>query len=225
MLKVNNLTKKYGKLEVLKGIDCEFEKGSISGIVGKNGAGKTTLFNCITSFEDFEGQIDYGEFNQDDISYAPAEPPIIERMTGEEYLRFLTLPRNINYDDFGPINIFDLPLQRYVESYSTGMKKKILLTGVFSQKSKILILDEPFNGVDLESNMIIHEILEKLRNKGLIIILSSHIFSALRDLCDQIIYLSDGLIKRAGNSVVYDEIEADMRTDFIDNRIDQFLDV
>ncbi|MCI5057375.1 MAG: ATP-binding cassette domain-containing protein, partial [Flavobacteriales bacterium] len=202
-------------------IELSFERGKIYGIVGKNGAGKTTMFNCIAGLESFNGQL-IPALTKKQISYGPTEPPIISKITGEEYLRFLTLSRDQNYSDFQEYNVFDLPLSRYAEHYSTGMKKKLLLTAVFLQKSEVLVLDEPFNGVDLESNLLIHEILKKFRQEQKTIILSSHIFSSLASLCDEIHYLVDGKIKFSGEQKDFNEIESEMRKDFLAEKVEVF---
>jgi len=198
MLSISNLSKSYGKKQILNGIELHFNPGEIHGIVGENGAGKTTLFKCIAGLESHEGNIQYTRIDvKNTIGFLETNPEFLSKITGKEYLQLLCNARNIKNVNFEAQNIFELPLKQYAETYSTGMKKKLALTGVLLQKNDIFILDEPFNGVDIHSNLIIKELLQSLQEKGKIIVLSSHIFSTLQDTCDDLHYLKDGKIKKS----------------------------
>lgn len=118
-------------------------------------------------------------------------------------------------------NLFELPLSQYAETYSTGMQKKLAITGLLLQRNEVFILDEPFNGVDVSSNMVIKDILLKLKSLNKIIIMSSHIFSSLEDSCDFLHYLKDGKIKTSLPKGMFEQIEREMKSstktvDFID---------
>jgi ABC-2 type transport system ATP-binding protein len=191
MITLQNLSKKYGNKQVLCNIDFTFETGKCYGIVGDNGAGKSTLFNCISGLEDFDGTIqsDYLVL-KNEIAYLQAEPFFFSRMTGREYLQLICNARKIKNINIDTKNIFDLPLNEYAEHYSTGMKKKLAITAVIIQSSAIIILDEPFNGLDIQSSMIISEVIQYLKTQGHSILISSHIFSTLTDCCEEIILLS-----------------------------------
>jgi len=91
------------------------------------------------------------------------------------------------------------------------MKKKLALMGVFLRKNKVLVLDEPFNGVDIQSNMIIEELIKDLKSLGKTVLISSHIFSTLRDVCDEIILLSKGEIVKVVSRGGYAELEKEMK--------------
>src|SRR5664279_159116 len=120
-------------------------------------------------------------------------------------------------------NIFELPLDKYAEIYSTGMQKKLAITGLLLQKNEVFILDEPFNGVDISSNLMIQEILTGLKELGKTVIISSHIFSTLYDSCDYLHYLKEGKLKYSLPKGSFDAIEADMRMEGIrDTKIDSF---
>ena len=95
-------------------------------------------------------------------------------------------------DEIDNRNIFDLPLNQYAATYSTGMKKKLALMAILIQENKVLILDEPFNGVDIHSNIIITEIIHRLKLLNKTILISSHIFSTLNSTCDEIHLLRNG---------------------------------
>ena len=104
------------------------------------------------------------------------DPYFFPRITGQEYLRLLCNARGIRTADFEARNIFELPLKQYALTYSTGMKKKLALMGILLQENDFFILDEPFNGVDIQSNIIITEIIRKVKGMNKIILISSHIF-------------------------------------------------
>jgi ABC-2 type transport system ATP-binding protein len=197
MLSVTNLSKSYGKKQILNDIELQFNPGEIHGIVGENGAGKTTLFKCIAGLESHEGNIQHTSVDiKNTIGFLETNPEFLSKITGKEYLQLLCNARNIKNVTFEEKNIFELPLNQYAETYSTGMKKKLALTGVLLQNNDIFILDEPFNGVDIHSNLIIKELLKSLKEKGKIIILSSHIFSVLQDTCNFLHYLKEAEIKK-----------------------------
>lgn len=208
MINVQSLHKSYGKKQILSDLNCSFEQGTVYGIVGKNGAGKTTLFKCLLDLETYNGAIECSLGSLKNVTgYLPTNPYFLSHLTGKEYLQLMCNSRDVKVDSFTSRNIFDLPLHRYAETYSTGMKKKLALTGVLLQKNEVFILDEPFNGVDIEGNMLINEVIQKLKELGKTIIISSHIFSTLKDNCDMIYYLEDGTISEGLEKDQFSSIE------------------
>ncbi|QHI38947.1 ABC transporter ATP-binding protein NatA [Kordia antarctica] len=223
MLSVINLSKSYGKKQILNEIELHFNSGEIHGIVGENGAGKTTLFKCIAGLESYEGNIQYEKRNiKNVVGFLETNPEFLSKITGKEYLQLLCNARNIKNVDFKEKNIFELPLQQYAETYSTGMKKKLAMTGVLLQNNDVFILDEPFNGVDIQSNLIIKELLKLLKEKGKIIILSLHIFSTLQDTCDDLHYLMAGKIKKSVKNKDFKIIENLMKDVGLSEKIRKF---
>ena len=219
---IKSLHKKYGKNEVLKGINLTFEEGNIYGIAGENGAGKTTLFRCIAGLENYRGKIHYDNGILKNVTgFLPTNPFMISKITGKEYLQLLMNAGNIKIDNISERNIFDLPLNKYASTYSTGMKKKLALTGILLQNNEVYILDEPFNGVDIQSNMMIKEILARLKSLNKIVIISSHIFSVLNETCDFLHYLKEGKIVDSAGKAHFQTIENQMRNDNIRKKIDQ----
>jgi len=212
MIKIENVTKSFGSTNVLKGIDMEFRKGEIAGVIGENGAGKTTLFKCISNLEKFGGTIQFDEgISKNNIGYLPTDPYFLPLITGREYLQLVCNARDIKGVDFDVNNIFNLPLDRYAESYSTGMKKKLALIGLLLQKNKVFIFDEPFNGVDIHSNIIIEQVITKLKENGKVVILSSHIFSTLNNTCDYLYHIKDGRIAKSVERKDFDAVEQEMK--------------
>jgi ABC-2 type transport system ATP-binding protein len=220
VIRIIELYKSYGDHEILHGINLDFGKGEIHGIIGENGAGKTTLFKCICGLEDFTGTVEYdGGVLKNHTGFLPTNPYYLSHMTAMEYLRLLCNARGIVNKNIEKYNLFDLPLGQYAETYSTGMQKKLAITGLLLQKNEVFILDEPFNGVDISSNMIIHDILLKLKKLNKTIILSSHIFSTLQDSCDFLHYLKEGKIKYSLPKGRFEKIENEMKTGILNDDI------
>ena len=211
MLELKNLQKNFGTKKVLKGISAQFLPGRIYGIVGENGAGKTTLFRCIADLIGFDGEIlkEPADFNHR-LGFLQTNNLLLPMMTGREYLRLLTQARHQSITDFDDRNVFELPLDEYARNYSTGMQKKLALLGVLLQQNDFLILDEPFNGVDIQSNIIITEIIRELRRLGKTVLISSHIFSTLTDTCDEIHLLRDGRFVKSAGPEDFAELEQEM---------------
>lgn len=212
MIQVNNISKQYGKNNVFKNINLSFEKGKIYGLVGKNGAGKTTLFSCIAGLETYQGTITYTNGILKNVTgFLPAVPYFMSKLTGNEYLQLFCNARNIHFKKTAIQNIFNLPLNSYVETYSTGMKKKLALHAILLQKNDVFILDEPFSGIDIESNILLTQIITLLKEQQKIILISSHIFSILQETCDVLHYLSNGEIKQTVSKANFHLIENEMK--------------
>ncbi|MFK8161350.1 MAG: ATP-binding cassette domain-containing protein [Lewinella sp.] len=211
MIELKNLKKSYGNNLVLKGITADFAPGKVYGIIGENGAGKTTLFRCIAGLIVHEGTVKATSSDfRHSLGFLQTNNYFFPRMTGREYLRLLCQARHIVPDKLDDRNVFDLPLDEYAESYSTGMQKKLALLGVLLQHNDVLILDEPFNGVDIQSNIVIAEIIHELKRLGKTILISSHIFSTLSTTCDEIHLLREGLFIRSVTPSDYPELEREM---------------
>ena len=222
MIKILNLNKKYGFNHVLKDINLKFDKGKVYGIVGDNGAGKTTLFRCIAGLADYDGEIesDIVAF-KNYLGFLMTEPYFFDLMTGKEYIQLHCNARKREVTNIDDKNIFDLPLEHYVSTYSTGMKKKLALLAILLQNNQCFLLDEPFNGVDIHSNIIIVEVIKKLKEMGKLVIIASHIFSTLSDTCDEITLLNEGRIAKTVKKEDFEELESEMREFSIGDKIDR----
>lgn len=221
MIRINGLSKNYGNKNVLKDIHMEFSRGKVYGIVGENGAGKTTLFRCIAGLESYHGEI-ISEIHplKNHLGLLFAEPFFFSKITGKEYIQLLCNARGKKKMKIEEKNIFDLPLHQYASTYSTGMKKKLALTAILLQENECFILDEPFNGVDIQSNILITEIILKLKELNKTVIVSSHIFSTLNETCDEIHLLSKGEQIKSVQKIDFKALEEEMKTVTIGNRID-----
>lgn len=222
MIRIHNLSKAYGAKIVLHDINLEFEQGKVYGIVGENGAGKTTLFKCLAGLEKYNGTIESNYENlKNALGFLPTTPYFFSKITGREYLQLLCNARRIKDQDFDKKNIFNLPLEQYAITYSTGMKKKLALLGLLLQNNDFLILDEPFNGVDIQSNILINEIIHELQRLHKTILISSHIFSSLSSTCDAIHLLKSGKFVRSVTQEAFDDLEEEMKAFSIGDSIEK----
>jgi ABC-2 type transport system ATP-binding protein len=222
MIEVINLSKQYGDVEVLENINIRFERGKIYGIAGENGAGKTTLFRCIAGLETYKGQITSGMTPlKNHLGFLPPEPYFFSKMTATEYVRLIANARKRKIDALENKNIFDLPLNRYVSEFSTGMKKKLAIMAILLQGNTYFILDEPFNGVDMQGNLIIAEIIHKLKTLNKTVILSSHIFSTLTETCDEICLLHEGKLCKLAQKDDFYKMESEMKSLLIGKQIER----
>jgi ABC-2 type transport system ATP-binding protein len=195
MILINNLSVSYDKQDnVIENLNLQLNENCIHGIVGLNGAGKTTLLNSIFGLKRYnQGEILFNKkkLTKKDISFLPTENYFYPNITGREYLKLF---KNKDFDIEKWNSLFVLPLDKIIDTYSTGMKKKLALLGMFRNDKPIMILDEPFNGLDIETSRIIRSILMKFRKKKTIII-TSHIIETLTNICDYIHYLEGKKIK------------------------------
>ncbi len=222
MIQVKQLSKFYGSKRVLNNISCTFEKGKVYGVVGENGAGKTTFFRCIAGLEKFDGKLisGYTKF-KNHLGFLATTPYMMDKMTGKEYIQLLLNAREQSVTELEAKNIFGLPLKQYAATYSTGMKKKLALTALLLQENDCLILDEPFNGVDIQSNILITAIIKQLKALEKTVIISSHIFSTLAEACDVIYVLSNGELIKEVAQKDFPSLEAEMRRVSIGNKVEQ----
>lgn len=222
MIDIINLSKSFGSNQVLQNINARFNQGMVYGIVGENGAGKTTLFRCIAGLEDYDGQInsDLSPL-KNHLGLLLTDPFFFTKITGKEYIRLLCNARKKGISDIESKNIFDLPLNQYASTYSTGMKKKLALMAILLQENQYFILDEPFNGVDIHSNIIIVDLIHQLKALDKTVIISSHIFSTLSDTCDEIFLLNKGNFTKNVKRENFSILELEMKEFSIGNKIEK----
>ena len=207
-LEISNLTKNYGKKEVLKEINFIFESGKIYGLLGKNGAGKTTFFNSLNDDIDINSgkfylETNYGKnkLETKDIGYVISTPVVPEFLTGREFLQFyldinkdkMKNQKSIN-EYFELIKISKNDQDILLKEYSHGMKNKIQLLINIISNPKVILLDEPLTSLDIIVQEDMKKLLKSIK-KDHIIILSTHILELAMDLCDEIIILSNKKIE------------------------------
>ncbi len=209
-LVIENVEKKFGEKQVLRGINFTFEKGKIYGLLGRNGAGKTTLFNCLNNDID----IDNGKFyiisddskkrdlDIKDIGYVISVPTVPEFLTGREFLKFFL---DINKDKIENIKTIDeyfdfmkiekQDRDKLLKDYSHGMKNKMQMLINIISNPNILLLDEPLTSLDVVVAEEMKEMLKGIKENH-IIIFSTHIMDLAVSLCDDIVILSHGILER-----------------------------
>ena len=211
MISIEKLNLSYGKTKrVIDSLDLVIPKNTINGVVGLNGSGKTTLLNAIYGLKAIEsGVIKWQDekITKRVISYLVTEPFFYSNITGNEYL---SLFKNSSFDTIKWNELFHLPLNQIVDEYSTGMKKKLAIVSVLKQDKPIIILDEPFNGLDIETCRIIRTIFLGLKEKGKTIIITSHIIETLTNLCDYIHFLEGGKILFSKVKNEFEEFEKEL---------------
>jgi ABC-2 type transport system ATP-binding protein len=199
MIDVKNIQLRYDKKVVLNALNKSFELNKIHGIVGLNGAGKTSFFNVLAHVIYPEsGEINYNNqsLSHQSISYLETQPFFYSRLTGREYLDIFE-NKNPELNPTELINLLKFPVDNLIENYSTGEQKKLALLAILKQNRPIIILDEPFNGLDLESAKVLETIVLRLKEKGKTVFISSHILNPLFNLCDAIHHLADGHFQRS----------------------------
>jgi ABC-2 type transport system ATP-binding protein len=192
---------------VIKGLNLELQMGEIHGIAGLNGSGKTTLLQLIFGLlKPQEGAISCSSFplSKKVVSLLPVENHFYSFITAREYLSlFQTDGSDIeNWNE-----LFNIPLDQIIDEYSSGMKKKVAVLGIIIQDKPLVILDEPFNNLDIETNRLLREIFLRLKKQGTTIIVTSHIVETLTNLCDEIHYLEGGNIKLSCESKGFDQFQ------------------
>ena len=215
MLKIKNISFSYGDEQVLFDVSLELKPGHIHGVLGANGAGKTTLFQIVYGLlTPSKGKIILPDksFDTSQIGYLETEPRFYPYMMGTEYIDLLS-HGNPAFDLDLWNEIFKLPLNKLIDTYSTGMKKKLALLGIISQDKPAMLLDEPFNGLDLETVENLNLILKELKKENRIIVLTSHILEVLKINCDKISFLNKGTVRKTFSKPDFQDINGYIKSD------------
>ena len=212
MISIQDLSISFSKSKVIDNISADFPLNRIYGIIGLNGAGKTTLFNCLSGIlKPDAGQVTINNqpLSQKDIAYLETTNFFYSRITGNEYLNiFRATNKNFNLQALQ--SLLKLPLDDLIETYSTGMKKKLALLAALKQEKSIFLLDEPFNGLDMGTNKMLETTIDILKQKGKTIFLSSHILEPLFTVCDSIYLLEKGTFSRTFSKDEFNRIEDEL---------------
>lgn len=206
MLEIKNLSVSYKNKNVIQNLNLDIEEGIIIGILGKNGAGKTTLFESLYQSKQYRGEILWQnqKLLRENISYLETENYFYPYITGREYLSYFAKGKFTQIIELA--EKFQLPLDKYVQYYSSGMKKKLALIGMLMLDKLINILDEPFNGVDFEGVHLLYDIIGALKQNNKIVIISSHIIETLFHTCDKIVTLENGIITHTFNKEDFEKL-------------------
>jgi len=181
---------------VVAGLNLHLPNAQVHGLVGLNGSGKTTLLQLICGRPVSQsGRVQWqGEKpSHRSVAFLETTNYFYHYMTGQEYLE-LFAHQNPKFDVAAFNALFQLPLNQLTDTHSTEMKKKLAFMVTLSLDRPLIILDEPFNGVDLETSFLFNKAIGLLRQRGKTVIVTLHIYESLTGLCDQIHHLVDGNI-------------------------------
>lgn len=210
MLEIRNLEKSFGKKQVLFGIDFTARDGHILGLIGKNGAGKTTIFHSILRFLEYSGeiQLDGKSITQETykaIGYLPEERSLMPKLTVFEQVRYLANLKGMTTAQVKeklPIWMDKLQvkgkLTDKIKSLSKGNQQKIQLIITMIHEPKLIILDEPFSGLDPVNTELLKQVIFEEKERGAIIIFSDHVMTNVEELCDEILMIRDGSVVLSG---------------------------
>ncbi len=214
MLKIEHLTKLYGEKRAADDITLHIEKGEIYGFIGHNGAGKTTTIKAccgILNFDEGEIYVDGVSVKKDPIAckskiaYIPDNPDIYEFMTGIKYLNFVSDIFGVKADERSErikkyADAFELTdnLNQPISSYSHGMKQKLVIISALIHQPKLIIMDEPFVGLDPKASHILKSIMREICEAGGAIFFSTHVLEVAEKLCDKVAIIKNGKLIKSG---------------------------
>ena len=216
MLTIQNLTKHYkGSNKGVTNLTLEIKPGDIYGFIGHNGAGKTTTIKCIAGihgFEEGEILVDGLSVKTDTlackqrIAYIPDNPDLYEYMTGIQYLNFIAdifrvsaTERKERIQKYADAFEITASLGDLISSYSHGMKQKLAIISALVHKPKLLILDEPFVGLDPKASAILKDIMHQICADGGAIFFSTHVLDVAEKLCNKVAIIKDGRLVTCGD--------------------------
>ena len=222
MLQIKNLTKSYGNVKAVDDLSLEIRPGEICGFIGHNGAGKTTTIKCICGILPFEkGDIKVNGISvREDplkckkiLSYIPDNPDIYEFMAGIQYLNFIAdiygVDSSVRQERIHRIaDQLELTkdLNQSVGAYSHGMKQKLVIISALIHDPKLIIMDEPFVGLDPTASYQLKQLMREHCNQGGSIFFSTHVLDVAEKLCDQVAIIKNGKLIRNGTM---DEVKGD----------------
>lgn len=210
MISIKSLTVRYGSTPVLCELNLALAEGQVHGLIGRNGAGKTTLLEAMYGFVRPATGIllfHHAPLRRTDIGYLPAQEFFYPKLTGYEHLAIFRSGQPV-FDVEAWNRVFEVPLERLIETYSFGMRKKLALMAVLSLDRPVLILDEPYNGLDLEANQILARLLRGLAATKKTVIVTSHVLGSLTEACDAIHLLANGRVACTFGAREFNTIEA-----------------
>lgn len=205
-IKLENVSKRFKNENVLNGISYSFESGKIYSIVGRNGSGKSVLLKIIAGlYLQDKGNVlfdnkNYNMINEipDNLGIVIEQPSFINDLTGLENLKLLASIRNVAterdiVESLEIVNLKDDMNKKY-SKYSLGMRQKLSIAQAIMEHQKVILLDEPFNGIDRQSVVAIKEYLKKVKNEDKLIIITTHIMDDVVDLSDVMLNIEDGML-------------------------------
>ena len=222
MIEIKNVTKKYGEKNALLNISFTINDGEIFAFIGHNGAGKTTLIKAIVGIHEFDSGdilINGKSIKENPVeckkqmAFVPDNPVLYENMKAIDFINFICdmyevslERRKINIEKYAKMFDMENNLNDIISSFSHGMKQKVALISALSHDPQILIMDEPFVGLDPKAVFDIKEIMKEMIKEGKIIFFSTHILDVAEKLCSRVGIIKKGELIKVGNM---EEIKGD----------------
>ena len=215
MIEIKNVSKTYnGDKKAIKNVSFKVDGGEIFGFIGHNGAGKTTMIKSLVGILDFDSGdilINGKSIKKEPIeckremAYVPDNPDLYENMTGLDFINFICdiydvslEDRKVNIEKYSKMFEMDGKLGSDISSYSHGMKQKVALIAALSHNPDVLIMDEPFVGLDPKAVFDMKEVMHKMAKEGKTIFFSTHILDVAEKLCDRVAIIKKGEIVKIG---------------------------
>ena len=214
MLDIKGLTKCYGEKKAVDDLSLHIAPGTIYGFIGHNGAGKTTTLRSVAGILDFdEGEILIGGLSikadpigcKRQFAYIPDNPDLYEYMTGIKYLDFIadvfgvgSEERRERIEKYAALFELTKDLAQPISAYSHGMKQKLAIISAWLHEPKLVIMDEPFVGLDPKASHILKGMMRELCDNGGAIFFSTHVLEVAEKLCDQVAIIKGGRLIRSG---------------------------
>ena len=233
MLEISNLTKSYGEKKAVEDLSFTVEAGELCAFIGHNGAGKTTTLKCVVGILGFDaGSVTVNGVSVADdpigvkrmIAYVPDNPDLYDFMTGMQYLNFIADIFGVSEEDrrariekySEALSLTAEEIASPIGSYSHGMKQKLALISAFLHDPKLILLDEPFVGLDPKASHVLKETMKEFCREGGAILFSTHILEVAEKLCDKVAIIRGGRLVRFGSM---EEVKGDASLE------DVFLDL
>ncbi len=214
MLKIDHFTKTYGEKKAVDDLSLHIQRGEIYGFIGHNGAGKTTTLKSVAGIMQFDSGeilIDGTSIQRDPIgckkkmAYIPDNPDLYEFMTGMQYLNFVgdifAIPADRRKQRIQELaDTFELTgdLNQPISAYSHGMKQKLAIISAWIHEPKLILMDEPFVGLDPKASHILKGMMREVCNQGGAIFFSTHVLEVAEKLCDKVAIIKGGKLVRSG---------------------------
>lgn len=222
MLRIEHLTKKYGDYAAVNDLSLHIQPGEIYGFIGHNGAGKTTTLKCVAGILNFDNgsiSINGADIQKDPLggkkimAYIPDNPDLYDYMTAIQYLNFIADIFGVSQQDrearikkYGDMFELTEKLAQPVSAYSHGMKQKLAVMGALVHDPKLILMDEPFVGLDPTASFLLKQTMREICNNGGAIFFSTHVLDVAEKLCDKVAIIKAGKLIRSGTM---DEVKGD----------------
>lgn len=216
MIELKDLTKKYGDFEAVNDLNLCVKKGEVFGFIGPNGAGKTTTIKMMGGIlEPTKGTVSIAGINMQDapekakskIGFIPDRPYLYEKLSGMEFLKFTADLYGVSEEAFQPaaheiLKDFSLAdwADELVESYSHGMKQRLIMSAALLHDPEVIIVDEPMVGLDPAAIIMVKALFRKLADKGVTVFMSTHTLKVAQDTCDRIGVINKGRLIAIGTT-------------------------